>query len=283
MHPLSSAISPGTLPSEKTIRSSTRKENFLGSGENADVYAIDLYPNFAVKIPRAVDLPKSAKFGAPKIIDDLLFEGKNFGQPVAVFENGISILIKEQGQPVGVPMHLRGDQENPGDQEENDRVYEESMSRVAAIPQEAYVQLLRDLKFLNKAGKRIDPSKIGGLLCDMKNGKFNFVGLSEKEKEDNTPSDALVLLLDTSYGRRYKGFASKEKSDKIQAYRRAIFFKLLDACGKLGEPLVRGEEFNSKLKDALEWVGYSEGTSERREMEKRICNADKLRKESREG
>jgi len=207
MHPLSSAIAPGTLPSEKTLRGSARKENFLGSGENAEVYAVDLYPNFAVKIPRALDLSKASKFGSPKIIDDLRFEGRNFGQPVALFENGVSILLKQQGKPVGVPAHLRGEGEAAGDQEDNDRLYEESMKVVAAMPEEAYVQLIKDLKFLNAAGKRIDPSKSNDLLCDVKNGRFNLVGLTdrEKEKEENTPTEALFMLFDSSYARRYKG------------------------------------------------------------------------------
>ncbi|MFA4993886.1 MAG: hypothetical protein WC521_01080 [Bdellovibrionales bacterium] len=207
MHPLSSAIAPGTLPSEKIIRTSVRKENFLGSGINAEVYAIDLYPNFAVKIPRSLDLSKPGKFGAPKIIDDLRFEGRNFGQPVAVFENGVLILLKQIGKPVGVPAHLRDDQAASFDQEENDRFYEQSMKCVAAMPEEAYVQLVKDLKFLNAAGKRLDSSKSNDLLCDVKNGKFNFVGLTDKErdKEENTPVEALVMLFDCSYARRYKG------------------------------------------------------------------------------
>ena len=207
MHPLSSAIAPGTLPSEKIIRTSMRKENFLGSGSNAEVYAIDLYPNFAVKIPRSLDLSKASKFGAPRIIDDLRFEGRIFGQPIAEFENGIILVFRQQGKPIGVPAHLRGDQENPGDQEACDRLYEESMKIVAAMPQEAYVQLIKDLKFLNATGKRIDPSRSNDLLCDVKNGKFSFVGLTDRErdKEENTPAEALFMLFDGSYARRYKG------------------------------------------------------------------------------
>jgi hypothetical protein len=284
MHPFSSAIASGTLPSESIIRASIKKENFLGSGGNAEVYAVDLYPNFAVKIPRALDISKAEKFGAPKMIDDLRFEGRNFGQPVAVFENGISILLKQQGKPVGVPAHLRDTQETPVNQEDNDGRYEESMKGVAAMPQEAYVQLIRDLKFLNHAGKRINPSKSNDLLCDIKNGKFNLVGLSDRKKdeEENTPSGLLTLLLDISYARRTKVCASEEKHGKMQVCRRAIFFKLLDACGKLGEAVAREEELNSKIKDLLEGVGFSEGTPERREIETRIINVDKLRKESRE-
>lgn len=207
MHPLSSAIAPGTLPSEKIIRASVRKENFLGSGESAEVFAVDLYPNFAIKIPRTLDLSKTAKFGAPKIIDDPRFEGRNFGQPIAEFENEIILVLRQQGKPIGVPAHLRGDQETAGDQEDNDRLYEESMKVVAAMPEEAFVQLIKDLKFLNIAGKRIDPMKSNDLLCDVKNGKFNFVGLTdrEKDKEENTPAEALTLLFDYSYARRYKG------------------------------------------------------------------------------
>jgi len=76
---------------------------------------------------------------------------------------------------------------------------------------------------------------------------------------------------------------SKEKIENMQACRRAILFKLMDACGRTGEALVRGDEIGSKIKDALEGAGFAEGTPERKEIEKRIINIDKLRKESREG
>ncbi|MFA4993885.1 MAG: hypothetical protein WC521_01075 [Bdellovibrionales bacterium] len=74
---------------------------------------------------------------------------------------------------------------------------------------------------------------------------------------------------------------SKEKTEKMQACRRAILFKLLDACGRLSEPLVRGDELNAKVKDALEWAGYHEETPEWKDIEKRILNPEKLRKEAR--
>jgi hypothetical protein len=279
MRPLSSDITPGSLPSEKIIRSSVKRrgEFFLGSGGNAEVFTVEHYPRYVVRIPRLLDLDHAPKFGAPNIIDDPLFEGRNFGQAIAEFKNGVAVLLKQQGIPIGVPPYLRKRREEPDIQEKNDKLYEDSTRFVASMHEEAYRELIMDMEFLNNAGKRIDPSKSNNLLVDVKNNKFNLVDISDnnQRRNRNKPTEAVVVLLDNSYGYIYKG----QKEEELQKNRRIILDKLLTAAENLGVPFLHdrsdGIEGDSSLRYSLKLAGYEEGTPRRLEIEKRILSTGK--------
>ncbi|MFA5041321.1 MAG: hypothetical protein WC464_06790 [Bdellovibrionales bacterium] len=191
MRPFSSDITPGSLPSEEIIRSSIRRheEFFLGCGGSTEVFGIDRYPNYVVRVPRDLDLSKISKFGTPKIIDDSKLEGKNFGQIVAEYDCGIAIALRQRGDPIGVPF---GSDRRKSD----DEAYAEKMKRVAAMPQEAYRQLVTEMKFLNNAGKRINVSNSNKLLFDVKGGKFNFVDIVDmgRNGKNNSPTEILSML-----------------------------------------------------------------------------------------
>jgi hypothetical protein len=211
MFSFSSRITPGSLPSEEIIRSSVKRrgEFFLGHGSSSDVFAIDRYPGYVVRIPYALDLSEITEFGVPKIIDDSKLEGKNFGQIIAEFKCGISIALRQRGEAVGLSVG----QIEPNNQEKNDKLHEEKTRCVAAMSQEAYCQLISEMKFLNSTGKHINTTSANKLLFDVKGDKFNFIDIADKERNDdeNTPAEILGMLFDIAYARGYEGQGRNDK------------------------------------------------------------------------
>src|SRR5262245_35636892 len=131
------------LPSIESISAAVTESNLLGRGGNAKVYDLKGHPDFVVRVESRVK--DMAVIAAPVEIDNSSFQGRNYGQAVAQYAEGVTVLHRQHGIPAGVPPHLSREEKN---QASSDNMYEQGTALAARMPQEAYVELLRDMQFV---------------------------------------------------------------------------------------------------------------------------------------
>src|SRR5690606_4030700 len=145
-----------------------------------------------------------------------IFEGRNFGQPVAQVAPGITVLVKQKGVPAGI----NGKQRHSVNA---DALYEASLERAAALPPAAYECLVEDVMFLHEREKAIDPSKPGNVLIDLENGRFNFVDIGQGKAYPEDIESLYVMLTTRGYG--YKG----NNAETVREMKQQIMDKLITA------------------------------------------------------
>jgi len=156
------------------------------------------------------------------------FADMNVGQPIANLGQGVQILRVQAGSPAG-PVH--GVHKLPADQQEKELgVYRKKMLDSAAMPQEAYDQLLQQIVTINQRGYQVDPSKPGNLLIDPGKG-FGLVDVNPSES--GRPNDAghvIVMLMGGNF------HFNKISDPETQQAAQTIIQKVETAAKKVGMP-----------------------------------------------
>lgn len=136
-------------------------ENFLGSGGEASVYAID--ENYVLRMhggKTTIDYPFSQ-------VDDI-FEGRNFGQAVAKTQKGISINKRVSGSSL-----YKTNDTNP-------TTYMQRLREYSELPDETLEAFVSDVAFINSKGWRIDQSNPENFLYDRKSGRIGIIDIEKK-------------------------------------------------------------------------------------------------------
>lgn len=154
----------------KDLNSSIKPENYLGSGRSANVYKLN--DNYVLRVPHGCDANQK-EF---ETVADI-FEGRNFGQPVAISKNGrVSINRFVNGEV----MYQCGNSDPD--------VYLKKLKGYASLPDKTVEQLVDDIAFLRKKGYSID-CNIENFLYDSKTKRIGIVDINRIPKKDiyNTP------------------------------------------------------------------------------------------------
>lgn len=146
-----------------------KSTNFLGGGVEAEVYRLD-----NEYVLRMVGGTKSVGNRRFKPVQDI-FEGRIFGQQVAVSEDGlVSINRFVPGNKLyKVNDALHNENFNP-------ESYLKTLKRYTELPTNTLENFVDDIAFLNKKGYRIDQSNPGNFLYNPKTGKIGIVDISKK-------------------------------------------------------------------------------------------------------
>lgn len=142
---------------------SIKKDNYLGGGGEANVYKInDKY---------VLRLAYGEKFVKPQLFKQQpdIFEGRNFGQPVAIGQNGhISINKLVSGKPIH--------EINKYDA----KTYMQNLRKYANFPDEVLEDFVENVAFLNSKGYRIDDSNAENFLYDEEKQKIGIIDICKK-------------------------------------------------------------------------------------------------------
>ena len=239
------------LPDNATIIDSIKPEHFIGRGSSASVYAIPGNRDMVVRVTRGMSLENLGE-AVPTPCDDP-FEGRNFGQAIADYGSGVTVLMRQHGREPGVPSALihAAAGEKPS-LETARELYEGSMHDLADMPVSAYVGLLEDMVYLESMGRRIDP-KPSNFLIDAQGERINVVDVCTSKfpddaKNKNSPAQLAQSLMH-HFGRSFCEY--DVPPPELGECRVQIFEKMLDAAEKVGRPFVHEQGsincFNSAL------------------------------------
>ena len=159
---------PDWRPLVKDLESKINKRNFIGGGSEAKVYNID--DNYVLRLRCGEKSVKGQKFTQAEDI----FEGRNYGQAVAVGTNpNITICKKVPGKQLYViAPHT--------DYKVDVKNYMENLKKYASLSDEALENFVENVAFINSKGWTIDHSNPENFLFDEKTGKINILDLHEK-------------------------------------------------------------------------------------------------------
>lgn len=202
-------------------------DNLIGHGGNADVYKIPNVENYVMRVVRWNKDKKIDEDNIEEVNDE--FPEINVGQAVAKIAERVYFLKKQNGIPAGAPAgKLRRESKIA------DPTYEEHLKMAAEMPQSAYDEFAQTLIIINARDHQFDPSKANNVLIDSRSGKFNLVDINKRSANStykNDMADMVITLMDNSYAYQYKGSAP------LEAYRKAILEKCIDAGKKAGFPV----------------------------------------------
>ena len=183
----------------------SKEDYYIDRGGNASVYALP-GTDYVVRIPHAAHYVTWVD-GLLTVVPDP-FEGRNFGQAVAVdSKTGISVLLRQSGKPAGLAIPIKakeGVRTEAEAQQMNDTAYASAVRSAAALPQKAYDSLAASLEYVHKRGYAFDPSKSNNILIDQDASAFNIVDLHEGAYRADA-GDIIVPLMGNTYAWRYKG------------------------------------------------------------------------------
>lgn len=192
------------LPRIDEVKSSINKDNIIGKGGNA--YVFDFSDEYVIRVQTRFT-KNSISFYEKPVENSDMFEGKNFGQPVANYGKYITLLKKQKGEALHANLTDKNSEKLKW-VEKSDELYLENLKTYANASVEAYKNLLEDIKFLNKKEFLYDPSKPNNLLYNKENDKFGFCDIStdnpNKNKQDCV-SIPVMLFFNYYGGNRYKG------------------------------------------------------------------------------
>ena len=150
-------------------------ENYLGSGKEAIVYAID--NDYVIR------LVNTDKIGGQKFsyIEDIFDEDKNFGQPVAISEKGnITINRRVKGEPLYNNVYFTSKTfENDVSQI---NIYLKSLEEYSNLDDLTLENFIKDGVYLLSKGFILDPYNPYNYLYDSKNKKINIIDLCVNKK-----------------------------------------------------------------------------------------------------
>lgn len=215
-------------PKIDEIRDAIKPEHFLGMGGSANVYALDGHPDKVVRVKHGADV-EAALAHPPQAVDDP-FQGRNFGQALTQYGEGVEIMMRQGGQECGLPMRFAG-QDNAAD------IYKQSMADLAAAPVSAYVGFLEDVQFLETIGRRVDP-KPSNLMVDSEAGRINIVDTANFGMNFAMHDSPAVILRSLFH---YAGASEAGLSplpEDVQANHATALDKMLEACAQTGMPFL---------------------------------------------
>ena len=230
------------------------KENYIGSGFNADVYSIPGIENYLIRIERKDFNPQ--RLLENPIIPELQNElAPNFGQYIASNNHGFFITKKVHGKSHSLPNWS----EVIKDLETNKRElkYKEAelilnkIVNLSEFPQKSYDDLAKNIQKLNKhTDCEIDIMNPNNLIVDDENKTINIIDLWYKHSENGSVApfngvDSMVnLMLDPlTYDKVFNKLSFKLQ-DKLTESAQKVIDKTLIASEKYG--LERNRE-NAKI------------------------------------
>ena len=146
-----------------TLNFAIKEKNHLGAGAEADVYKInDKY---------VLRLFGGTKFVMPQTFTPQLdiFQGRNFGQPVAISHNGnVSINKFVSGRPIYEVNKF------------DEKAYMQNLRKYANLPDEVLEDFVENVAFLDSKGYRIDESNPENFLYDEETQKINIIDICKK-------------------------------------------------------------------------------------------------------
>ena len=144
-----------------TLKEKITPQNLLGSGIEADVYALD--DNFVLRC-FAGNKNVNGDFYPVKDI----FEGRNFGQVVAETKDKISINKRVSGKA----LYKTNDKET--------KKFMENLRKYCNLEDETLENFVSDVAFINSKGWRIDQGNPENFLYNEKTKRIGIIDLSEK-------------------------------------------------------------------------------------------------------
>ena len=231
----------------------------LGRGGNNIVYDIP-GTKYVLRAPRAGW--GSDKDPTPSLTERFTtlpdpFPGRNFGQAVAKSGN-VQLLLRQEGVVAGLDPLLRVDRRTPEGHASNKANYDASIQRTASLPQAAFDQLARDLRFISDNGFMFDPSKASNLLVDVASGRFNIVdvGLTNPRGYSFGLGDMLVPLMDNGHANFYRGpeltpYYQQIFDKSVIAAQKAGLGLTLDSSAKMSAQLAGREDYTPGIRNAL--------------------------------
>jgi len=268
----SSSLAP--LPTIDKVKSSMTNESHLGSGGNNHVFGVD--KNYVLRVPRPGFSQKSRNGFKVKSSYELVgdeikpitdpFPGRNFGHAIAtVGDDGATLNRRVEGFAGGV-----SSKGGSPSSDENDKIYKDHLARTAAMPQQAYHDMLGDIYYLKNKGYQIDGSKSSNVMIDPKAGRFTHIDIDKSKYPDRpiNPYSATggmnSLLLNNQYAYKYKdpnrdywneddgGTNMMSRQDDLIPHRRRILQKIYNAAKH------HGAEFNPEdINNPTSSYGYS--------------------------
>ena len=145
------------------LNSFIKPENLLGRGSEASVYKINDY--YVLRILGRESNMKGINLNFRPVTD--VFEGRNFGQAVAISENcSINRLVR------GTPLYKC---------KETDPVtYLKKLKEYSKLPDKTLEQFIEDVSFINKKGYIIDKGNPENFLYDRINKKIGIIDIHKK-------------------------------------------------------------------------------------------------------
>ncbi len=147
------------------LNSYIKPENFLGSGREAEVYKVN--GNYILRIEKIKEKLKMPQDFKPH---KDFFEGKNYGQAVAVSKDGtVSINKFVKGKP------LYGSNWNINKSITKEQ-YMKTFNEIKTLPDETFVDYIKDIINIRKKGYNIDSVNPNNFLLDKK--KINIIDIA---------------------------------------------------------------------------------------------------------
>ena len=177
-----------------------KEENLLGIGKTNKAYALEMLPQFVLRIPNNLNLRENKVLNCKPI--KVFCKEYNFGEPVIDFGNGIQLLNKVDGIGCSfknwinymkdtvfknMPIGKNAAKENL-----------KTLQEIANFPIESYIDLANKIKFLNTTSKTVDCINPNNIIINFENKKFNIIDLWEKgtHKTQGTAGlDHMITLL----------------------------------------------------------------------------------------
>lgn len=230
------------------------KENFIGSGFTADVYAIPGIENYLIRIERKNFNTKS--FLENPIIPELQNElAPNFGQYIASNSYGFFITKKVQGESHSLPnwpeVIENLETKTQGLKYKEAELILNKITKLSEFPQQSFDELAKNIQKLNKyTDCEIDIMNPNNLIVDEQNKTINIIDLWYKHSENGSTApfngiDSMVnLMLDPLTFKTVYDKLSHKQQDKLIKVSEQIIEKIFIAADKFG--LERNRE-NAKI------------------------------------
>ena len=220
------------------LNSYITKNNFLGSGSEAKVYKLN--DKYVLRLYGGTKTVKPQQFNP--LAD--IFEGRNFGQPVAMSsDKSVSINKLVSGKHL---YKVNGTDE---------KAYMESLRKYSELPDEVLEDFVENVAFLNSKGYRIDEGNPENFLYDEAKQKIGIVDICKKGSSslDLFGPYSHYWILDPlanghDYAEMYKKLDLPERKEMIE-----LILKLEDRikpmCKKHGIPVITAQREDYTLFD----------------------------------
>ncbi len=217
----------------------SKNENKLGEGQKKKVYSIDGINDYVVAFLKDKKLKTNTAFVAYK--DP--FPGFNFSQPVGGNNSNIIIMKKIPGTTYGLKdwsskftsCALNNEKITLNDA----KTFLTQLENVEKLPLDSYIDLAKQVKFLNDKKLKIDMFNPNNILIDMNTNKITYFDLFDVDPskfytikpEINCIQDMVSILTDSLLHAQYLKVLPNEDKLKLNLITRSIANKC-DIAGK---------------------------------------------------
>lgn len=240
------------------------KNNPLGEGRNAIVYAINGIDDYVMKINKTGEKPP-AQFEINKMIPvNYDFDGRNFGQPIGEVskDKGNYILIKQKGKEHSIENWMDYVFNRKELTRECVPKYYKDMDLLSQMPDESFVEFADSMKYRSDKGYPADFVNPQNILIDHENKSINAIDIFDwKDLFDlnnkNTYFDMVSPLLDFAMFEKYLKFLGPESQRKLIKNCQTIADKCKNAAQKVGLSMEESIFLDTvtKMDDVVQRVG----------------------------